>query len=413
MKIIDKMEPISKARQNYDVITKECQIFLQSLQKFQVAFNNLSDLPIPEVPTTPNTSLDGLITEHLNSLLQFSQAFRCFSLSLKDDCSNFEKIYQLRQNQRDSTDNEIRSLNDSIINLLDKNVAGNILELRDQLNKKMNILKKSFKTRSKADESSKVKLTKELEDAYSSYYQDLLLFKSKKVKLNRMISKMQSLLASYFSTLKTTDSSYRAQLVSDGLRSIAIHLNDLGNNIDKSITALQSEKLDFNSDFTFYAENLNIEFKNISYPQFVNCVPINKPTPTLETSDHVNISPYRYHLIPEYIARLKAEFHSENTNELSVRKNQKIGVLKEKDPSDGWTLCMGLTYKNIGYVPTEFLEKVGLGIAIVKNAQDFSNFDGDSGRMLSYIEKDGEDKVVCEDYCGNRESISVSDVIIL
>lgn len=421
LKIIDKIDPIAVARQNYDVITKECQIFLQALQKFQIAFNSLADLPIPEIPTLPNTSLDGVINEHLNSLLQFSQAFQLFSLSLKDDCDNFEKIFQLRQNQRESIDNEIKSLNNSIVNLLDKNVEGNILELRDQLNKKINLLRKSFKNRAKfgessksqTDEANKTRATSELEKAYSSYYQDLLNFKSKKVKLNRMISKMQTLITNYFSTLRTTDSTYRAQLVSDGLRSIAIHVNDLGNSIDKSLSSLQSEKLEFNNDFTYYAENLNIEFKNIPFPQGVGCIPINRSTASLETSDHVNVSPYRYHLLPDYIASLKAEFKGENLNELTVRKGQKVGILNEKDPSEGWTLCMNLFSKNIGYIPTQYLEKVGQGLAIVKNDQNLDNFDGDSGRLLSFIEKKGEDEVLCEDYCGRRAFIPISDVIVL
>lgn len=305
--------------------------------------------------------------------------------------------------------------------MLDKNVEGNILELRDQLNKKLNLLKKSYKNRarfgetskSQADETNKAKATAELEELYSNYYQDLLVFKSKKVKLNRMISKIQTLLTNYYTALRTTDSSYRAQLVSNGLRSVAIHVNDLGNSIDKSLSSLQSEKLEFKNDFTYYTENLNIEFKNIPYPQFVGCVPINKPTTNLEKSDHVNISAYRYHLLPDYIACLKCEFKGENSNELTVRKGQKVGVLSEKDPTAGWTLCMNLAYKNIGYIPTDYLEKVGQGLAVVKNDLNLDNFDSDSGRLLTYIEKDGEDKALCEDYCGRRESIPISDIIIL
>lgn len=405
MKFIDKMEPIVKARQNYDVITRECQLYLQSLQKFQVAFKNLSDLDIPEVPTIPNTSFDRVVNEHLNSLLRFSQAFKDFTISLQDDCQTFEKIYQLRQNQRDSKDNDIKALNNNIFSLLDKNNQGSIPDLYDQLYKKTAALKKLCKTKNCPKN--------DIMDAYNNYSKDLLDYKSKKFKLNKMVDKMQSLIENYIESIRTLESSSRGQLVSEGLRSISIHLNDLGNNIGKSVSSLRAERLDFDNDFKAYREFLNIEFTNIQFAPFNSYSPVRSPGSMLQKSDDVNIYPYQHYILPEYIAQLKAEFKGENANELTVRKGQKVGVLTEKEPSKGWTLCKNLTYKTFGYIPTDFLEKVGQGIVVVKNDLNIDGFDGYSGKILSYISNDGEDKILCEDYCGKRASVPLCDVIVL
>ena len=79
-------------------------------------------------------------------------------------------------------------------------------------------------------------------DAYNNYSKDLLDYKSKKFKLNKMVDKMQSLIENYIESIRTLESSSRGQLVSEGLRSISIHLNDLGNNIGKSVSLSLTNK---------------------------------------------------------------------------------------------------------------------------------------------------------------------------
>lgn len=407
MKIIDRIDPIVKARQNYDIITKECQVFLQTLQNFQITLSELLDLPLPKVKTVKGTSLDLMVKEHLNALLQISIAFRNFSVSLQDDSKKFQINFELRQNHRDVIDNEIKVLNDDILNLLDKKSEGNIIKLRDQLKKKASDLKAMANNRNREE------ATENLKKAYPIYMEDLNFYKSRLAKLNSMITKLQSLIKDYFILLTTTDMSYRTQLVSDGLRSIAIHLNGFGENLEKSVSGLQTRQLEFDRDFTLYAEKLRIEFTDVDYNQFIQCPTVKKPGAKLPLSSDVTTFPYNIRRLPEYIARLKANFEGKNSNELTARKGQKVGILIEKDVFKGWTMCMNLCYINQkGYIPTEYLEKVGKGMCVLKTDLNVNGFYGFKGSLLSYIEKEGDDKLICEDYAGNQTAIPIENLIV-
>lgn len=404
IKLINNTKPIIKARQDYDIIANESQLFQQSLLKFQIAFNELTDIPNIEVSTDENTSLDKIIKDHLQSLNNFHKAFQAYSISLKNDYESFISNDGLCQYERECQDKEIISINDEIIKMLDKTVKGNFLEIHNQLRDKIKELNKLIKNKSKG------KPVPEIQNQYIHYRLLYGKYRLIHTKLNKNIDKLHSLIKGYLQRLKMTSYSRRAQLVSKELRLVSNHLDELGCNIENSVSTLEKDKLNFKDDFTKFIDQKSIEFT--TFPNNFEIDKYHRKSFQLDTSDKVFIWPNYRKKIPDHIVKLKANFTGQNLNELTVTKGQKVGILSEKENFDGWSLCLNLLNEKVGYLPTAYLEKVGKGIVVVKNDLDFDSLESDRGRMLAFIEQKGNE-VVCEDYFGNRATVPLEKVIIL
>jgi hypothetical protein len=143
-----------------------------------------------------------------------------------------------------------------------------------------------------------------------------------------------------------------------------------------------AEKIDFETDFSAFVKHADLKFVDVSPPPFERF----KFSSRYAAPDVCVIERFTMPYLPISIARAKAAFEAQSQDELSLKKGQSIYLMQRIQP---WVLAMTRVYAICGFVPGEYVEILGIGIAA-----------GEKTGKESLIGRKGG-KVSCKDSRGN------------
>lgn len=403
-----KNDPIQIANQRFDLISGEYQHLLCNIQQFQKLFLDFSNYEISANPEVPGKSFAELVESHKTVLNNFLNSFDQFAeANLSNSVCGLEQLMQARKKHKEDLDDSINKLKGCINNILSNKTNESISKSYDSLN--------SYTKQLNSAAKNKPCVVKTI---WPNYYQSLLDFKSKQAKLIRLEKELKSKLKNYFESLRKYEDGFRSQVISTVLGELKSNLNTLADNLNQVATTVKTTEASFEDDFKELIEENDIHFTDFSPPIFGNLtLEKNLAVELKETTvDDVNLRPYLFQILPDHMAKLKYDFiaqnEDKNSQEMSAKKNQKVGVMRGQDFSADWILCMNLSSQTLGFIPSNYIEKVGIGMAVNSKEIEVDNFDAEIGTLLCLIEKQENNQVLCEDYCGNRALISSGDLIL-
>jgi hypothetical protein len=191
--------------------------------------------------------------------------------------------------------------------------------------------------------------------------------------------------------------------------SLSVSMGKLGNRVSDAARALQalSSTIDYPSDFRAFISKADFKFVDVSPPPFERF----KFSSRYSAPDVYVIERFAMPYLPLRMALAKADFVGASSDEISLKKGEILYLMQA--PGEDWVFATTRVYGTYGWVPTSFIEVIGVGIAVVVDKAGAPTFQGKS-RSFVAVAGPGEDgEVNCIDAKGNPLSVARSALAIL
>jgi hypothetical protein len=163
-------------------------------------------------------------------------------------------------------------------------------------------------------------------------------------------------------------------------------------------------RVDFTRDFVDFVRDADFKFVDVSPPPFDRFRFSSKfARPDVSVVERF-VMPY----LPLRIAVARADFVPEGPDELPLKKGKYVYLMQQ--PKNGWVFAMTRAYGKYGFVPSQFVDVRGVGIAVV--LREAPGYIGRVGAMLVLL-GGGDEAVTCEDFHGKKINLSRAAVAIL
>jgi hypothetical protein len=192
------------------------------------------------------------------------------------------------------------------------------------------------------------------------------------------------------------------------LLTVAKSIGTLGERIAEAGQAVRllTSRIEYCTDFVAFTKRAELKFIDVSPPPFTRfkfkskfCAP-----------EIFVIEPFTMQYLPSHIAIAKADFVPESRHELRLKRGDLVYLMQP--PREEWVLAMSRTYAVYGWVPTDFVEVQGSGVAVVLDVKGARGFRGRPRSLLAIVGEQERGKIPCQDSRGNlfefdREAIAV------
>jgi hypothetical protein len=161
--------------------------------------------------------------------------------------------------------------------------------------------------------------------------------------------------------------------------------------------------IDFPCDFTEFVRQEDLKWVDVSPPPFERF----KFASRFACPDVIVIERFTIVYFPVGMARAKADFTPEAPDELVLTKGTVVWLMQQ--PKEQWVLAMAKVREQSGFVPTAFVEPIGVALAAVLPGAVGVR----SGMLVAVIKERPRGRVLCEKADGRKIDIAREKLAIL
>jgi hypothetical protein len=160
---------------------------------------------------------------------------------------------------------------------------------------------------------------------------------------------------------------------------------------------------DFACDFTSFARGADLKWIDVSPPPFERF----KFSSRFAAPDVCVIERFSLLYFPIRLVRARADFEAQSQEELPLRRGQRVWLMQPV--RDQWVFVMAGTSEACGFVPSAFIDVIGVGIAAVLPGAAGAR----PGKLVAVMGEGAPGYVVCEDLRGRRIELARDVVAII